>query len=273
VLFRSIEEALRIDPKYTTALLDRAAIRETRREFDLAAADYETVRKIQPDNRNIDYRVGVLRLYQNRLPEAEEAFDKAVEMSANAADRGVRVYRRGLIRFLRGRYQEAVADFDASLELRTEGKIYPALMRSLALAKLGKPTDTAELAKHIDVRSDKPWLAMVGSIYLGEAPFGEDRAIALAVTPEALCETAFSLGARAWTRGESVNAKAFLKQAVDSDVHIYMEYNLAKILYDRLTKAEENAKKLPDHVGVPPPSGPEPPPTVPLLTDLVETAP
>ncbi len=269
---KDIEEALRIDPDYVAALFDRAAIRETKREYDLAAADYQTIARIQPENRNIDYRLGVLNLYMGRLPEAEAAFDKAVERSQSDTDKGIRIHRRGIIRFLRGRYREAVEDFDASLALRSSGKTYPALMRWLAQTRLGEKPNTEELAKLIDLDPDHPWLSMVASIYLGENPFLEEQAISLAVTPEALCETAFYLGARAWALGETVNAKAFLEQAVKSDVHIFMEYNMAKILYDRLLTREANAATLPDKVElVPPPPPPESTPTVPKLSDLVET--
>ncbi|MDR3210338.1 MAG: protein kinase [Planctomycetota bacterium] len=265
-----IEEALRLDPNYTAALFDRAAIRETRQEYDLAAVDYERILTLNPENRNIDYRIGVLSLYMDRLPEAEAAFDQAIGKASSPADRGIRVYRRGVIRFLRGRYQDAVADFDTSLELRGEGKIYPNLMRWLALARLGKSPDPIEFAHHIDAGPNKPWLEMVASIYLGEAPFLEETAISLAAGPEAMCETAFYLGARAWVRGETVNALAFLKMALDSGVTIYTEYNMAKILYNRLSRQEETARKLPDQVGTRPS---EPPPTVPSLNDLVSPRP
>ncbi len=274
---RDIEAALKIDPNYVAALMDRAAIYESQKKYDLAEADYMKIRDIQPDNRNLDYRLGMLNLYMNRLDAAETAFDKAVEKSPLRSDRGVRIHRRGAIRLLRGKYEEAVEDFDASLELRSSGKVYPALMRWIAMTRSGKTPDPAEFGKQIDVRPDKPWLAMTASIYLDENPYGEEQAISLAVTPEALCETAFYLGARAWAKGETVNALVFLKKAVDSDVHIYMEYNMAKILYDRLNKVNEASKLLPDQVGAPPaaapvpPPAPNPPPTVPLLTDLVDT--
>ncbi|MCC8179387.1 MAG: protein kinase [Planctomycetes bacterium] len=76
-----IEHAIRLDPNYTVAILDRAAIRETQGKYDMAEKDYELVKQIQPENRNVDYRLGILYLYTNKLAESEDAFDVAVEKS------------------------------------------------------------------------------------------------------------------------------------------------------------------------------------------------
>ncbi len=262
---KDIEAAIAIDPHYTVAILDRAAIRETQGKFDLAEKDYELVREIQPDNRNVDYRLGILYLYTNDLAKSEEAFDRAVDMAPGQGAKAVRLHRRGIIRFLRGNYQGAVEDFDQSLALRTDGKVYPALMRWLALSRLGTPPTAEEFGKQLDIGPDKPWLAVVASIYLGDDPFGEDQALMLADTPEALCETGFYLGARAWVRGETVNALAYFKQSLDSGVHLFMEHSMSRILAERLTVQKENALRLPDQVGLPP--------TVPSMSDLVETTP
>ncbi len=250
-----VEKAIELDPKYTTAILDRAAIRETQGRYDLAEKDYLLVKEIQPGNRNVDYRLGILYLYTNKLAESEAAFDTAVEMSPSDGSRAVRLHRRGIIRFLRGRYPESVEDFNQSLALRSEGKVYPALMRWLAQTRMGEKPDPEDFARQLDVGPDKPWLAVVGSIYLGEDPFGEDQAMRLADTPEARCEAGFYLGARAWARGETVNALYYLQQAVDSGVHLFMEYSMAKILAGRLQTQQENAKSLPDQVGPPAPAG------------------
>ncbi len=266
---RDIEAAIALDPKYTVAILDRAAIRETQGKYDLAEKDYELVKKIQPDNVNIDYRLGILYLYTEKLAESEAAFDVAVEKAPDQNSRGVRLHRRGIVRFLRGNYKGAVEDFDQSLALRTAGRTYPALMRWLALAKLGKPPAPDEFAKQIDAGPEAPWLTVVASIYLGDDPYGEDQALRLAETPEAVCETGFFLGARAWTRGETVNALAFFQRSIDSGVKLFMEYNMAKIMAARLTAQKETAERLPDRVGqppLPPPPGPALPPPAPLPT-------
>ena len=261
---RDIEAAIALDPNYTTAILDRAAIRETQGKFDLAEKDYELVKKIDPDNRVIDYRFGILYLYLNKLPNAEAAFDRALARAGEGMSGGIWIYRRGLIKFLRGNYAGAVDDFDKSLQYRRDGRIYSALMRWLALTKLGRPPSAEEFARQIDVGPDKPWLAVVASIYLGDDPFGEDQAMRLAETPEAVCETGFYLGARAWVRGETVNALAFLRRALDSKVPLFMEYSMARILAERLGEQKASSDRLPDRVGLPP--------TIPSLSDLVDPA-
>lgn len=262
---RDIEAALEIDPKYVTVIMDRAAIHEKLQKYDLAEKDYESIREIHPRHPNLDYRLGILHLYTGELAKSEAAFDKSIDLASGPASLGVRHHRRGIIRFLRNDYPGAVEDFDKSLALRTSGKIYPALMRYLAQIRLGEKPDQEAFAKMVDVGAGEPWLAAVASVYLGDDPFGEDRAMRMASTPEAVCETGFYLGARAWVRGETVNALYFLDKSVNSGEHLYMEYSMAKILSQRLTKRQEESKQLPDTVGLPPP-----PPTVPALTDPIE---
>ncbi|MCL2000805.1 MAG: protein kinase [Planctomycetes bacterium] len=264
---KDIEAAIFIDPAYAVAILDRAAIREIQGEYDLAEKDYELVKKVQPENTNVDYRLGILYLYTGKLTESEAAFNLAVEKAPDRNSRGVRLHRRGLIRFLRGNYQGAVEDFSQSLVLRTSGRIYPALMRWLALTRTGETPSSEELAKQLDADSDTPWLTVVASIYLGDDPYGEEQAMRLAETPEAICETGFFLGARAWVRGETVSALTFFQHSLDSGMHLFMEYNLAKILSARLSIQKEDSERLPDRVGQPPP-----PPTAPIpsLPERVE---
>jgi hypothetical protein len=48
-----------------------------------------------------------------------------------------------------------------------------------------------------------------------------------------------------------VNALAFLKRAIDSDVRLFMEYSMAKILHERLARDKEEADRLPDRVESP----------------------
>ena len=245
---RDIEAAIALDPDYVAAIMDLAAIHETRGRFDLAEKAYARIREINPNHPNLEYRLGILHFYANRLPEAEAELSDAIEKAPDAFSRAVRLHRRGMIRFLRGDYKEAAGDFEQSIAGRREGRIYPALMRWLAQTRLGLEPDKDEFARNIDSGPDKPWLAMVASIYLGEEPFGEDRALRLAAGPEAACETGFYLGARAWVRGETVNALAFLELAVNSDVHVFMEYTMAKILRDRLVREQNEAERLPDRV-------------------------
>ncbi|MDR3077747.1 MAG: protein kinase [Planctomycetota bacterium] len=246
---RDIEAALAIDPRYVAAILDLAAIHETLGQYDLAEKEYVRLREINPEHPNLDYRLGILRFYAGRWPEAEAALDAAVEKAPNLAAKAVRLHRRGMVKFIRADYSGSAADFSRSLELRREGKIYPALMRWLSETRSGKNPDPAEFARNIDAGRDKPWLAVVASVYLGEDPFGEDRAMLMADKPEAVCETGFYLGARAWARGETVNAIAFLKRAVESDDRLSMEYTLARELLERLEQRRQESERLPDRVG------------------------
>ena len=273
---KEIEAALKLDPKYVAVLLDRGAIREDEGKYDLALQDYEQVRKIAPDNQNIDYRIGVLHLYTGELEKAEKELSLSVAKVNDSAAKGIRLYRLGIARFLLGDYMGAVESFNQSLSERKTGQIYPALMRWLSLSKMGITPKHEGFAKMLsDIGPDKPHLAVVASIFLGDDPFGEDQALRLAGTPEALCETAFYLGARAWALGKNEDALYLLGKAVETKVSLFMEYSMAKILSERIRKQVENARVLPDRVG-----GPEPvplpdtlglPPSFPSLEDLIDT--
>ncbi len=272
---RDIDAVLAIDPNYAAAIMDRAAIHEEQRKFDLAFKDYERVKAIAPNHPNTDYRLGVLSLYTGDLDMAERYFALSVDQARDPAAKGVRLHRLGIVKFLKGDYPGAVEAFDRSFEERKTGRIYPALMRWLALTRMGETPGHEEFARMLsDIGPDAPHLAVVASIFLGDDPFGEDQALRLAGTPEALCETAFYLGARAWTLGQNDDALYLLDKAVETDIALYMEYSMAKILAARIRTQQANAHILPDHVGEmeeePVPEALEAPPSFPSLEDLVD---
>ncbi len=259
---RDIDAALAIDPKFTTVILDRAAIREEEGNFALAEKDYLLVKEINPNHVNIDYRLGIHYLYTGRLEESERHLTASILAVEDRSVQAVRYHRRGSVRLLLGRYAEAVSDFDRSLEYRRGGHIYPALMRWIAQGRLGALPPPSELAQSIGTDAARPWLTVVASVYMGDDPEGEEQAIRLATTPEAVSEVGFYLGARSWVMNEFEKADVFFQRAVDGGDRLATEYSMAKILLERLTRQIEDARQLPDTVGLPP--------TVPSLSDLVE---
>lgn len=277
---KDIETALSIDPGYVAALMDRAAIHEAKRQYDLAMNDYKRVKELAPKNPNLDYRIGILQFMEGKFPEAEKSMDSALTHATTGHALGVRLYRRGLVRFMRGKLPEAVDDFNESLKLRRDGKAYPALMRWLTMTRLGQPIDPVEFGRQIDVGADKPWLSVVASIYLGESPYGDDEALNLASTPEAKCETAFYLGARDAVLGKVDPAMTRFKQAVETNMHTYMEYAMASIMSQRLAEHKRQSAIMPDRVdaatesaiaNVPLAADPNIPPSIPSLKDLIHT--
>ncbi len=101
---RDIDAALRIDPNYTTAILDRAAIHEEEGDFALAEQDYFLVKRIAPNHVNIDYRLGIHYLYTGRLEQAAQHLTASIIAVADPGAQGLRYHRRGSVRLLLGRY-------------------------------------------------------------------------------------------------------------------------------------------------------------------------
>ena len=97
---------------------------------------------------------------------------------------------------------------------------------------------------------------------MGDDPNGEEQALRLATTPEAVSEAGFYLGARAWVMNNPEKAAMLFQRVVDSGDHLATEYSMSKILLARLIRQIEDSRRLPDTVGLPP--------TVPSLSDLVE---
>ncbi len=264
---RDIDAALALDPKYTTVILDRAAIHEEEGRLDLAEKDYLLVKEIAPNHVNIDYRLGILYLYAGRLEESSRCLTASILAVADPGVQGVRHHRRGSVRLLLGRYAEAIDDFDASLRLRRGGHIYPALMRWIAQGRLapGVAPDAVRLAEAIGEDGGRPWLTAVAGVYMGdvgEGRSGEEQALRLAETPEAVAEVGFYLGARAWVMQDLDRAAGLFQRCLDGGDPLATEHAMAKILLPRIQARQKEAEVLPDTVGLPP--------TVPSLADLVE---
>lgn len=232
-----IERAIEVKPDFSRAYLDRASIYEFLRDWEKADRDLATARRLDPQNANAWYRSGVFYFLRGQLTEAEAALSRAIKLKG-PGEVATRYHRRGIVRLARGQYADAIRDFEESLRRRTEGRIYPALMRWLALHLAGEPLDRTEFAQQLHASADRPWLAAVGAYYLGEAK--AEEALALAATPEAQCETRFYLGAYALGVGDKEDAIDHFRAAVATGAHLYMEYGLAKILIQRMEASAGN---------------------------------
>ena len=142
---------------------------------------------------------------------------------------------------VKGEFDAAAADFSTSINLRTSGKIYPALMRWLTLSFAGSNPDRAGFAIFLDSEEEPDWLKAVGAYYLGETTV--EDVITVVQNPEAACEANFYLGAFEMLQNNPEQACHYFEQAIKSDVHLYMEYTLSGIFLERLKNKE---KELPE---------------------------
>jgi|SRR5688572_1158417 len=94
-----------------------------------AADQFAMVRRTQPDHREATVRLGEVFLGLNRLPEAREQFERAVDVFPAVARRGL-----GEVTLRQGRFDEAVGHFRAALERAPKAD---AIHYSLAMAYRG----------------------------------------------------------------------------------------------------------------------------------------
>ncbi|MBN2714001.1 MAG: tetratricopeptide repeat protein, partial [Planctomycetes bacterium] len=249
---RYIEEALKVDDQDLFGYLNRAAIFEALKKVREAEDDYRRALWLAPDNPIVHYRMAVYLLRQERLDESEKYLNQAIKLLAKQeklprqSTLSVWIHRRGIVRLAKGEYADAVRDFEESIRLRGQNKIYPGLMRWVAMKLAdGEPIDKSDFEKSLVVSSDSPWLAAVGAYYMGDL---SDRAAAraevlsLADTPKAKCEAYFYLGAYSYAMGDNAAASADFRSCVGTGVHLSMEYTLSWIL---LRKIEANNASLP----------------------------
>lgn len=249
-----INRAITLAPEKAWSYIDRGTVYEGNHEHEKALADYQRALQIEPHNALILYRLGVSSFYQRQLPDAEKYFSDAIKDNTDE-DNSTMYHRRGVVFFAQEKYADATTDFENALLVRQrvepQKMIYPALMRFLALKLSGQPVDVNDFGKQLNAPTDKAWLTALGSFYLGEA--NENDVLRLAgdvsvgtekLSPEqnhqraqknaeAICEARFYLGAFFMAHHEPEKARAHFTAAVATNVHLYMEYTLAKIWLEK----------------------------------------
>lgn len=246
-----INRAIKISPQDAWSYMDRGSVYCGMKNYSLARKDYLQALKISPNNPRILYRLGVLSLYAENTDSAVKYFTQALKY-ASEDDNAITYHRRGIALLSQGNYADAVSDFEDSLRLRKEGKVYPALMRFLAIKFEGLPIDKEDFAAMIDAPEDKPWLIALSGLYLDEAsegdvlkmaedPFADLPNVLYTGTSDqkekllsasnlaAVCESRFYLGALALGNKDYEKARGHLQAAVDTGEHLYMEHALAKV--------------------------------------------
>jgi len=236
------ERALRIKPDDFWSRMNRAAIFEGMQRYPDAYEDYRYLLKTHPSDMHLLLRLGEYHFRQLQFSEAEAMYDRAIALMGNDSDNAYRaLYCRGVCRLAQANYAAAIRDLEDSLHRRTQGHAYPALMRWIAMKSVGIPIDEAEFAKQIskqaDAPDDKPWLQAIGNVYLGKMAPAE--ALALATTEQALCETSFYLGAYEMVSGDKGLAKQYLEQTLSTNVHLFLEYTLAKRFLQALERSDD----------------------------------
>jgi tetratricopeptide (TPR) repeat protein len=115
--FADVDEAIRLDPKYVAALVERAYLWQCRNRLDLALADVNQA--IQLDSRNSYAYVerGVFEFGMKEHGKALRDFEHAIRLGSRAA---VVHLCKGMIHLERGEGEPAIAEFN--IAIRTDPK-------------------------------------------------------------------------------------------------------------------------------------------------------
>jgi Tfp pilus assembly protein PilF len=108
------QDALRANPKSTTALISLAVIKQQQKKFDDAKVLLEKCLAIEPDNDQANYRLGAGYFQKGKLEEAQACFEKSV---AKSNDNARAHHYLGIIAGRLGNRNRAESEFKQALAI------------------------------------------------------------------------------------------------------------------------------------------------------------
>ncbi|MCE9520008.1 MAG: tetratricopeptide repeat protein [Verrucomicrobia bacterium] len=108
------QDALRANPKSTTALISLAVIKQQQKKYDDARVLLQKCIAIEPDNDQANYRLGVGYFQKGMLEEAQASFEKSV---AKSNDNARAHHYLGIISGRLGNRHRAESEFKQSLAI------------------------------------------------------------------------------------------------------------------------------------------------------------
>jgi tetratricopeptide (TPR) repeat protein len=112
--FDDVNEALRLDPKYVAALVERAYLWQCRDRLDLAIADINQAIQLDSQNSYAYVERGVFHFGMKEYGLALRDFNQAVRLGSRAA---VIHLCKGMIHLERGEGEPAIAEFNVAIRL------------------------------------------------------------------------------------------------------------------------------------------------------------
>jgi tetratricopeptide (TPR) repeat protein len=113
--------ALRIDPKLTSAMINRGWAYTLKEDYETAKADFDAALKIDPEMRGAYTGRGTSLREQGKFDEAIADFTEAIRRDATDADT---YERRAKCYFELGRHEEALKDRNRAVELAPDSQVY-----------------------------------------------------------------------------------------------------------------------------------------------------
>ena len=112
--FADVEEAIRLDPKYVAALVERAYLWQCRNRLDLALADVNHAIQLDSQNSYAYVERGVFEFGMKEYGKALRDFEHAIRLGSRAA---VAHLCKGMIHLERGEAEPAIAEFNTAIRI------------------------------------------------------------------------------------------------------------------------------------------------------------
>jgi tetratricopeptide (TPR) repeat protein len=130
------EEAIRLDPRYADAYVERGCVWQHKGEVDRAIVDYETALRIDPGNASAFYNRGVAWDAKGETDRAVADYDTAIQLAEDPGAYNNRAY----IREGRGEYLAALSDYTAAINVK-HGFVLALGNRAAVLVTLGRNSE------------------------------------------------------------------------------------------------------------------------------------
>jgi tetratricopeptide (TPR) repeat protein len=253
-------EAVRLDPNYGAAYNNRGLAEITRGEVDRAVADFNVALWLDPDDAQALNNRGLAQFTKGEIEHAIADYTDAIRLnaiySAAYSNRGnayqakgniddaiadfneairlspthVEPYNsRGFARFCRGQFGEAAVDFSRSIELKPDA--FPAILRFLALSRLGQAAEGDVIADAARLRSGA-WPSAIIQLLAGEGTPEATREAAHRT--EEACQAQFYIAEWQLLRKDSDGAAKSLRGALDTCPRTSVEHRCAAAELSRL---------------------------------------
>lgn len=144
------QDALRANPKSTTALISLAVIKQQQKKYDDARVLLQKCIAIEPDNEQANYRLGVGYFQKGKLDEAQASFEKSV---ARGGENARAHHYLGIIAGRLGNRNRAESEFKQALAI--DPKYGDAHFNLAVLYATSSPPDWELARKHYQNALDR----------------------------------------------------------------------------------------------------------------------
>ena len=114
---RFYSEAIRLNPNFVDAFINRGAARSDKGDLEGAISDYDEAIRLKPDDDDAFINRGSARQDKGDLEGAISDFDEAIRLKPDYADA---FYNRGVARKNKGDLEGAIGDYDEAIRLKPD---------------------------------------------------------------------------------------------------------------------------------------------------------